>query len=106
GAKRSKTLAGNQLTMLSSSAFLLCDKVQLMYSTCALSPLANDGIIEAFLNNQEKRLAKGKCGLVLKVVDLSVKSLPYGHATKYGHQFLPNETSRIGPIYLCLLERL
>lgn len=115
---RSKRLAKQQLTMLLSAMRVLEPGGRLVYSTCAISPLENDEVINGLLSN--KKINKE---MKIKVLPLN---LPAGSATKYGWMILPddhylvprlpsslgasnttscNDPQGMGPLYIAAVER-
>ncbi|VDP30335.1 unnamed protein product [Soboliphyme baturini] len=80
-----------------------------VYSTCTLSPIQNDGVVEATLNLVAKL---GQMKVVVK--DLSelrndfirAEVFYFDRSCKYGQLILPNLTNNFGPTYVCKLERI
>jgi 16S rRNA C967 or C1407 C5-methylase (RsmB/RsmF family) len=64
-----------------------------MYSTCALSPLENDGVIERFFKKKD---------------DVTLGTLAYRgpglEETRFGAIYLPDQCG-FGPMYSCLLTK-
>lgn len=91
--QRTKGLAQKQYALLCSAWLSLKPGGRLMYSTCALSPLENDGVIEKFL----KKKKDAKCGAIEKLG-------PGAELTDFGVIYLPDR-SGFGPMYSCLLVK-
>lgn len=91
--QRTKGLAQKQYSLLSSAWLALRQGGRLMYSTCALSPLENDGVIE-------KLLKKKTDAVVLKQSLLG----PKFEETQFGRVYAPDR-SGFGPMYSCLLTK-
>ena len=108
---RIKTVTMEQWALLSSAFRLLRKDGYLLYSTCALCPQENDGMIErlikkfgsgAFIieksmsedsfNSGSLSLSKGRDRVVLE-------------PTLYGHQILPDKSNGAGPIYFSLIKK-
>lgn len=89
--QRTQSLAQKQYALLCSAWMSLKPEGRLMYSTCALSPLENDGVIEKFLNK--------KSGVRLGQIPYRLEKV---ETTKYGQIYLPDQCG-FGPMYLCLL---
>lgn len=89
--KRTKGLAQKQYTLLCSAWLALKPGGRLVYSTCALSSLENDGVIEKFL--------KKKDGVEVGQLE---RLGPNSEATKFGVIYLPDRC-QFGPMYSCLL---
>lgn len=90
---RSKKLAIKQYSLL-ASAFEAC-KVggRIVYSTCSISPLENDAVIEKLLKKK-----KNKVRVLRAPVDI-----PHS-LTEYGCSVLP-DMHHSGPIYFSVLEK-
>ncbi|MCB9062857.1 MAG: RsmB/NOP family class I SAM-dependent RNA methyltransferase [Halobacteriovoraceae bacterium] len=89
---RTKRLSKLQYALLSSAFIALKPGGEIIYSTCSISPLENDGVIERFLK---------KRGEFCKVLELR---LPIGERSKYGVQIFPDKTQH-GPMYICKLSK-
>jgi len=90
---RTRHLAQSAFAMLTSAFLLLRKGGTLLYSTCALSPLENDGVLEQFLTR------RGDSCEILPV------SAACGEATRYGFQVWPDTASGRGPIYFSKIRR-
>ena len=91
--KAVKGLAVRQHALLCSA--LDCTKPggAVVYSTCALHPLENDGVIEKLLKSREGQF--------------TVTALEgMGEATTYGRLVLPDVCAGAGPIYYARLEKI
>lgn len=89
---RTKRLAGLQWAMLASAWLVLKPGGKLVYSTCSLSPLENDGVV--------KKLVK-KFG---DQVSVEFPKLPFGEKTEHGTLILP-DNGGMGPFYLSILSK-
>lgn len=89
---RTKRLAANQWTMLASAWLVLRPGGRLVYSTCSISPLENDGVV--------KKL-KQKFGEVCEII---FPEIPQGEQSDYGTLLLPDK-SGLGPFYLSVLKK-
>lgn len=100
----SKKNAARQYGLISSAYLALKPGGFLVYSTCSLSPLENERVIEKILDRRED----------LKVVDpltfFEIKDelrsfvQKYGEAKNQGYLFLPDHCG-FGPLYFCLLRK-
>lgn len=93
--KRSTNLAKRQYSLLTSALLALRPGGTLVYSTCALSPLENDGVIEKLHRKKKDDFT---------VVPIPPEALPGAERTKYGYQFLPDKSAG-GPMYVVCLRK-
>lgn len=91
--RRIQRLASDQYAMLASAATALKPGGRLVYSTCALAPDENDGVIDRLLK-------KGRHHVAATPVEA-----PLGEASEYGWQIHPDRHGA-GPIYFCRLTRI
>jgi 16S rRNA C967 or C1407 C5-methylase (RsmB/RsmF family) len=91
--KGSKRLSVRQHALLCAGFDALVPGGRIVYSTCSISPVENDGVIEKLLKSRPDRFR------VLPV------SEPSGEATEHGWILLP-DTCGCGPIYFSVLEKL
>lgn len=90
---RSKRLSKIQGTLLGAAFDALKVGGRLIYSTCSLSPLENDGLGEWL---EKKRAGR----FHWERVDFKL-----GEPTKFGRIFLPDQAQGIGPLYfMCLYK--
>lgn len=92
-ARRTEHLASRQYALLTSAGLALRDGGVMVYSTCAISPAENDGVVG--------RLIKRKKGLYV-VEPLEVPD--GGEATEFGMQFWPDRCG-FGPIYYSRIRK-
>lgn len=90
---RTKHLAAQAYAMISSAFLVLKPGGILLYSTCALSPLENDSVVDKLL-----RRRKGHINV------LNAESTQ-GEKTDFGLHILPDAAGSMGPIYFSLLEK-
>jgi 16S rRNA C967 or C1407 C5-methylase (RsmB/RsmF family) len=78
-----------------------------VYSTCTLSPVQNDGIIQATL---EQVWQKTQINVTVvdtgHVADRCREMFNFADNTRFGQLVLPNLTANFGPMYFCKLKRL
>lgn len=89
---RSKRLSKLQYSLLASAIQVLRPGGRIVYSTCSISPLENDRVVE--------RLFKKK-GEGLKLVR---EDLALGEETEFGSIILPDK-SDWGPLYISVIEK-
>ena len=89
---RSKNLAVRQYSLAVSALDTLKPGAFLLYSTCSLSPLENDGII--------RKMLKKRKGLF----EVVPPDIPEGENTDFGKLILPDKDGW-GPLYFCLLRK-
>jgi 16S rRNA C967 or C1407 C5-methylase (RsmB/RsmF family) len=90
---RTKHLALSAFAMLNSAFLLLKKGGTLLYSTCALSPLENDEVIDRLLDK------RGDSCELLKA------EAPEGESTRFGFQVWPDISGGRGPIYFAKCKR-
>ncbi len=93
---RTKQLMMRQYSLICSAVLALKPGGTLIYSTCSISPLENDGVVE--------RLLKKKSDLV--GLDLDHDDLQDLEKTKFGYQMFPDRSEGAGPIYFSRLKKL
>ena len=92
--KRTKNLAVRQYSLL-SSAWLACKAGgQIVYSTCSISPIENDQVIQ--------KLIKKRNPEIIRLPEY--ESLNFLEKTEHGYQILP-DTSNFGPMYFAILKK-
>lgn len=91
---RSKGLAIRQHALLCSALEVTSPSGYILYSTCALSPLENDHVVEKFLKKRKGR------------VKVEEAPLWIGERTQFGVQIFPDQNPGFGPIYYSLLRRI
>ena len=91
---RTKHLAIQAFTMLASALEVVKPGGLIIYSTCALSSLENDGVLE--------KLHKKRAGRF----ELVPLHLPFGEHTRYGWQVLPDTAEGRGPMYAAGIRRM
>ena len=83
----------------------------LVYSTCTLSPVQNDGVVYDALKQvwaetamefvvDDLTAAMEPFRTIMNIADKSLGSKPY-----YGQLVLPNLVNNFGPMYVCKLTR-
>ncbi|XP_059617933.1 5-methylcytosine rRNA methyltransferase NSUN4 isoform X2 [Phlebotomus argentipes] len=81
----------------------------LVYSTCSLSPVQNDGVVQMALSN-----AFRERGISVVIKDLNNVMKPFYEmfkfenpkGLKYGQMVIPHLPSNFGPMYFCKLTRI
>ncbi len=90
--RRTRNLATQQHAMLASALLAVKPGGRIVYSTCALSPLENDGVVTKLLTK------KGK------LVTVHHPNFSIGEKTEYGWMIFPDSCGA-GPTYISVLER-
>ncbi|MCE3009722.1 MAG: RsmB/NOP family class I SAM-dependent RNA methyltransferase [Proteobacteria bacterium] len=91
--QRSAKLAQRQYALLTAGLICLKSLGRLVYSTCALSKLENDQVIEKLFQKKEG----------FKVVEIPL--VKAAERTKYGQMLMP-DNSGYGPLYWCVIEKV
>lgn len=102
------SLPMTQCDILKSALKSLRPKGSVVYSTCTMSPLENDAVVErALLQLQEENCTYKFAVMNLKEAFRPLRGL-YQFKTdfKYGQQVVPSITSNFGPMYICKIKRL
>lgn len=106
---RIKTVTMEQWALLSSAYRLLKSGGYLLYSTCALCPQENDGMMERLI----KKFNKDGTAFefmepqpdVNEIKDFVNFSIPKYEKTDYGYMILPDSSEGAGPIYFSLIRK-
>lgn len=93
---KSKRMHIQSHSMLQSSLMSLKTGGNIIYSTCSISTLENDGVIEkTFLKNK----------FPFKIIRFD--NIPnYVEMTDYGYQIFPDKSEGRGPIYFSVIEKI
>jgi len=93
---RTRQLAMRQYSLLCSALLALKPGGTLVYSTCSISPLENDGVIGRLLERKADQAA----------LDPETGDLADLEKTQFGFQIFPDRFQGAGPIYLSRLVKL
>ncbi|KOC59598.1 Putative methyltransferase NSUN4 [Habropoda laboriosa] len=79
-----------------------------VYSTCSLSPIQNDGVVQVAL---QKAYQESDCDLVVKDMTEALVPLQYIYqfgniGSKYGHIVIPSIKNNWGPMYFCKIVKI
>ena len=88
---RTKQLAMQAHAMLVAAHDAVIPGGMVLYATCALSPLENDGVVQKLLKKRKMLVA--------------AIEMPWGESTDYGWQIWPDTAGGRGPIYLSRLVK-
>ena len=106
---RIKTVATEQWALLSSAYRLLSPDGILLYSTCALCPEENDGMIERLYKKFNK---EGDSFVLLEpqpdiseIAAFAEINLPGFEKTQYGYMIMPDKQKGAGPIYFSIIKK-
>lgn len=92
-AARPRQLAIRQGALLAAAIDSAASGARVVYSTCALDPRENDGVVQKLLKKRRGR------------VELAEPPEGHGEATDCGRLLLPDRTG-LGPIYFAALRKL
>ncbi len=90
---RTKGLAIKQYSLLSSAWSAVKPGGYILYSTCSISPLENDGVIEKLLKKKKNDA---------HIIPANPAINP--EVTRYGFQYFPDQFG-FGPLYGCLIQK-
>lgn len=93
GEGRTQRLSKDQWTMLASALDVVKVGGRIIYSTCSLSPLENEKVIEKLLMKRGERV---------RLVEVDHPKI---EKASNGHYMLPDKGGW-GPIFFCLIERI
>ncbi len=106
---RIRTVTTEQWALLSSAYRLLRPDGILLYSTCALCPDENDGMIERLYKKFNK---EGDAFTLLEpepnlneISDFTQITLPGFEKTQYGYMIMPDKQQGAGPIYFSIIKK-
>lgn len=94
---RTKRLAVQQHAMLASAVDAARSGGRIVYSTCALSPLENDGVISRLMKKRGDRV---------RIIRPETPGTALAERTEHGFQILPDRSGGWGPIYFAVIEKL
>ncbi len=107
---RIKTVTTEQWSLLSCAYRLLSVGGIMVYSTCALCPEENDGMIERlqkkFNKNQDAFEILEPNPIVSEIKNFVDINIPGFEKTKYGFQILPDLQKGAGPIYFTVIKKI
>lgn len=92
---RTKQLAKRQYSLLCSAILSLKPGGTVVYSTCSISPLENDEVIERVLDRKSDQVA----------LDENVDDLLDLERTRFGFVIFPDRAAGAGPMYMSRLVR-
>jgi hypothetical protein len=101
-------LPQTQCDLLKSALKSVRPKGCVVYSTCTLSPLENDCVVQKALQGLQEEGHPSRFAVInLKEAFRPLRGLfKFNNQTKYGQQLLPTVTSNFGPTYVCKIKRL
>ncbi|KFD55155.1 hypothetical protein M513_04073, partial [Trichuris suis] len=78
----------------------------LVYSTCTLSPVQNDAVIEAVIQQDDVGSKVAVCDLSSVAWPLQQLGIFHFHHCRYGLQVIPSVLSNFGPMYISKLLKM
>ena len=88
---RSRYLANQAYAMLSAAYTAIKPGGLILYSTCALSPLENDGVLQKLCSKRKITLARVE--------------IAHGEQTEFGIQIMPDSYNGGGPMYISRFQK-
>lgn len=102
---RSKANAERQIKLLHTAILSCRIGGRVVYSTCSLSTLENDGAVQKALKWVDKtRKKQVDAEWQALVVPIDPSTMPFGEPTELGWHILPDRSDGWGPIYLCVID--
>ena len=92
--KRTKNLSVRQFSLLSSAWLAVKVGGTIVYSTCSLSPLENDGVVSKLVKKRGTQIIRPEF----------LKNYDFLEETEFGFQILP-DTCGYGPMYFSILQK-
>lgn len=101
-------LPNKQTNLLKSALKSLRPKGSLVYSTCTMSPIENDGVVQKALTALLEEGYNSSFAIMnLKEAFRPLRGLFKFHTNfKYGQQVVPNICSNFGPMYISKIKRI
>lgn len=92
---RTKQLSERQFPMLAAALDAAKSEGIIIYSTCSVSPMENDGVIQKLFKKREDMFS------ILEATEYPET----GEKTKYGIQLMPDRCGGAGPIYFAVIKK-
>jgi len=92
---RTRQLAMRQYSLICSGLLALKPGGTLVYSTCSISPLENDGVIERLLQKKNQTVELDPANADLQDLE----------PTRFGFQIFPDRFQGQGPIFITRLKK-
>ncbi len=91
---RSRRLAVQQFAMAAAALEAVKPGGRILYSTCSISELENDGVMEKLLVRRA-----GRCSVT------PPEGIPWGEPTRHGWIILPDRCGGRGPLYIAVISK-
>ncbi|MBY0452291.1 MAG: RsmB/NOP family class I SAM-dependent RNA methyltransferase, partial [Bdellovibrionaceae bacterium] len=92
--KRTKNLSVRQYSLL-SSAWLTCKAGgRIVYSTCSISPMENDGVVGKLVKKRDVEILRPDF----------IDDYDFIEETEFGYRILP-DTCGFGPMYFSVIQK-
>ena len=92
--KRTKNISVRQFSLLSAAWLAVKEGGRIVYATCSISPLENDGVVA--------KLVKKRAPSILRLSFL--EQYDFLEETEFGYQVLP-DTCGFGPMYFSVIQK-
>ncbi len=92
--KRTKNLAIRQFSLLSSAWLSVKTGGRIVYSTCSLSPLENDGVVAKLIKKRNVEILRPEF----------LNEYDFIETTEFGYQILP-DVCGFGPMYFAVVKK-
>ena len=103
--KKSREFAELQKKLLTSAIHTVRVGGTVVYSTCSLSPIENDELIESTVKDLNA-MHEARVESVDFVKELNLNEFCISNTTKHGILVIPSKTKNWGPMYTCKILRV
>jgi len=97
---RTRQLAMRQYSLLCSALLALRPEGVLVYATCSISPLENDGVVERLLTRKKESV------MMMPLSDDEIARIPGVEKTSAGYRIFPDGDDGAGPIFFARLKKI
>ena len=80
----------------------------IVYSTCTLAPIQNEGVVEKTIENLAHRSSPIRCEIIStrSIEEHFAYFFEFHQKVPYGSLVLPHISNNFGPLYFCKIRRI